>query len=51
MRSGYSGPEAAKLIERETFDIVITDMVMNDLDGMQILKLAGEGYPIPRSSW
>ncbi len=40
-----SGPEAAKLIERETFDIVITDMVMNDVDGMQILKLAGERLP------
>lgn len=40
-----SGPEAAKLIERETFDIVITDMVMNDIDGMQILKLASEKLP------
>ncbi len=40
-----SGPEAAKLIERETYDIVITDMVMNDVDGMQILKLAGERLP------
>ncbi|MDB4331521.1 sigma-54 dependent transcriptional regulator [Rhodopirellula sp.] len=40
-----SGPEAAKLIERETYDIVITDMVMNDVDGMQILKLASERLP------
>ena len=35
-----SGPEAARLIERETYDIIITDMVMNDVDGMKILKLA-----------
>ena len=40
-----SGPEAAKLIERETYDIIITDMVMNDVDGMQILKLAQDRLP------
>ena len=40
-----SGPEAAKLIEQETYDIIITDMVMNDVDGMKILKLAGEKLP------
>src|SRR6056297_3652128 len=40
-----SGPEAAKLVERETYDIIITDMVMNDVDGMKILKLAGERLP------
>ncbi len=40
-----SGPEAAKLIERETYDIVITDMVMNDVDGMKILKLARQRLP------
>ena len=40
-----SGPEAAKLIERDTFDIIITDMVMNDVDGMKLLKLAGQRLP------
>ncbi|MFK8111094.1 MAG: sigma-54-dependent transcriptional regulator [Rubripirellula sp.] len=40
-----SGPDAAKLIERETFDIIITDMVMNDVDGMKILNLAGQKLP------
>ncbi len=40
-----SGPEAAKLIQRETYDIVITDMVMNDVDGMKILTLAKERLP------
>jgi two-component system response regulator HydG len=39
------GPDAAKLIERETFDIIITDMVMNDFDGMQILALARQRLP------
>lgn len=40
-----SGPDAAKLIERETYDVIITDMVMNDVDGMKILKLARERLP------
>lgn len=40
-----SGPEAAKLVERETYDVIITDMVMNDVDGMKILKLARERLP------
>ncbi len=40
-----SGPEAAGLIEQETYDIIITDMVMNDVDGMKILKLSRERLP------
>jgi two-component system response regulator HydG len=40
-----SGPEAANLIEQESYDIVITDMVMNDVDGMKILSLARERLP------
>ncbi len=39
------GPDAAKLIDRETFDIIITDMVMNDFDGMQVLALARQRLP------
>src|SRR6056297_3086264 len=40
-----SGPEGARLIERETFDVVITDMVMNDIDGMKLLVLARKRLP------
>src|SRR6056297_2940071 len=40
-----SGPEAAGLIEREQYDIIITDMVMNDVDGMKVLKLARQRLP------
>ncbi|QDT13379.1 sigma-54-dependent transcriptional regulator [Planctomycetes bacterium K23_9] len=40
-----SGPQAAKLIEQETYDIIITDMVMNEVDGMKVLKLARERLP------
>jgi two-component system response regulator HydG len=40
-----SGPEAAGMIQRENYDIIITDMVMNDVDGMKILSLAKEKLP------
>lgn len=37
-----SGPDGAGQIEQHTFDVVVTDMVMNDVDGMKILGLAKE---------
>ncbi|TWU60936.1 MULTISPECIES: sigma-54-dependent transcriptional regulator [Crateriforma] len=40
-----SGPEAAKRIESDVYDIIVTDMVMNDVDGMQILSLARQKLP------
>ena len=39
-----SGTEGAARIERELFDIVITDLVMNDVDGLEILA-TGQGEP------
>lgn len=35
-----SGPEGAKRIEEGYFDIIITDLVMNEIDGMEILRRA-----------
>ncbi len=40
-----SGPEGAKLLEQNTYDIVVTDLMMNDIDGMGILKLAKDTQP------
>ena len=40
-----SGPEGAKLLEEHTYDIVVTDLMMNDVDGMGILKLAKDTQP------
>jgi two-component system response regulator HydG len=37
-----SGPEGARLIGERTFDLVVTDLVMNDVDGMAILAAARE---------
>jgi two-component system response regulator HydG len=50
-RSGYdctvatSGAAGAKQIEQGEFDVVITDLVMNDLDGLEILRRAKESLP------
>jgi two-component system response regulator HydG len=40
-----SGPEGARRIEQDTFEIVITDLVMNEVDGMQILAKARQALP------
>src|SRR5262245_9693528 len=40
-----SGADGASLIERDSFDIVITDLVMNDVDGLAILKQAKDDLP------
>ena len=40
-----SGPQGAKLIDRESFNLVITDLVLNDVDGLELLKLAKDKLP------
>jgi two-component system response regulator HydG len=40
-----SGPEGARLIEQNAYDVVITDLVMNEVDGDAILRLAKETLP------
>lgn len=37
-----SGPDGAGLINQRTFDVVVTDLVMNEIDGMGILAAARE---------
>ena len=37
-----SGTEGAEKVSAHTYDIVVTDLMMNDLDGMGILKLVKE---------
>ncbi len=41
----HSGKEAVALLQRRHFDVVITDLVMSDLDGMEVLKKAKELDP------
>ncbi|HEY1786452.1 MAG TPA: sigma-54 dependent transcriptional regulator [Pirellulales bacterium] len=40
-----SGPEGVRRIEQDTFDMVITDLVMNDVDGLAILAKAKQTQP------
>jgi two-component system response regulator HydG len=40
-----SGNEGAKQIANAAFDVVITDLKMNDLDGLEILKLTRQSLP------
>ncbi len=40
-----SGKRAAALIESENFDVIVTDLVMEDVDGMEILRKAKEELP------
>ena len=50
-RVGYTcviatgGPEGCREIEQQTFDVVVTDLVMNEVDGMGVLKQARELLP------
>src|SRR5215831_554557 len=40
-----SGTQGAELVERETFDLVITDLKMADIDGLEILARAKKVLP------
>src|SRR3972149_2715625 len=40
-----SGPNAIKLLEEKPFDVVLTDLRMEKVDGMQVLKKCRELYP------
>ena len=40
-----SGPEGARMLNQNIYDIVVTDLMMNDVDGMGILKLAKDTQP------
>ncbi len=40
-----SGTEGAKRIEERAYDVILTDLVMNDIDGLEILTRAKEQHP------
>lgn len=40
-----SGNEGVKRIEQETYDVVFTDLVMSDVDGMEVLARAKKALP------
>lgn len=40
-----SGPEGRKQVEQNTYDVVVTDLVMNEVDGMEVLARTREMLP------
>ena len=40
-----SGPEGARMLDENTYEVVVTDLMMNDVDGMAILKKAKDIQP------
>ncbi len=40
-----SGPEGLRMIDQNMFHVVVSDLVMNDVDGMQILQKAKASLP------
>jgi len=40
-----SGTQGAEKIEEQSYDVVITDLVMNDVDGLEILTRAKKEHP------
>ena len=45
-----TGREGLRLIEEQDFDIVLTDLIMDDVGGMDVLAKAKRELPTPRSS-
>ncbi|MDP2029591.1 MAG: sigma-54 dependent transcriptional regulator [Thiobacillus sp.] len=43
--ASQSGSNALTLLEKQTFDVVLTDLRMEKVDGMQILKRCRESHP------
>ena len=43
--STHSGPQALTCLEKQIFDVVLTDLRMEKIDGMQILKRCRDVYP------
>ncbi len=40
-----SGPDGARCIDQDAYDVVITDLVMHEVDGEEILRRAKENLP------
>jgi two-component system response regulator HydG len=46
---GTSGEEGLRLIEEQVFDIVITDLIMEGVGGLEVLAKPSASFPTPKS--
>ena len=46
--SAENGRKAVEAIEKQTFDFIITDVMMPELDGWKVLEAAHRAWPRPR---
>ncbi|MEW6443508.1 MAG: response regulator [bacterium] len=46
VREAASGPQALDVLERESFEVVILDMLMPGMDGLEVLKKIKEVHPL-----
>jgi len=44
LKTAENGEDALKLLEKENFDLVITDLVMDEIDGIDILKTVKKNH-------
>lgn len=45
VKTAKSGMEGLKMLEKEPFDIVLADIKMPDMDGIEVLRRIKEGWP------
>jgi two-component system response regulator HydG len=43
--TAFSGKEGVKAVQQDTFDVIFTDLVMSDVDGMEVLAETKEALP------
>lgn len=41
----YTGTEAIQLIRKQDFDVAVLDLKMEDMDGIEVLKIFKKAYP------
>ncbi len=45
LKMAKNGPEGLKMLEEETFDLVLTDLKMPNMDGIEVLGTIKERWP------
>lgn len=45
LKMAKNGPEGLKILETETFDLVLTDLKMPNMDGIEVLGTIKEKWP------